>query len=249
MATNEDFKEALDKTLLFAPQLYDGLVFALRHRQRFERKEPEPVPGANARMLLSAAINVLAVIVGQEALEEAYGDDPPADAPRADQLMAAWWRLTLSDVFRVTVGDYASPSSPFSIRDEIHAIAKGDRPTLLGQLPGTKGRPVNSHRLAHHQLAAHEWETFLREKGWSVSDAQNAVATAYGQTWATISKWKAPIVRELGQPTYDNAMRLARLGLAYYRSTSSVSDDETMLSLDGEAHRREQRRSLVSLEK
>ncbi len=245
MATNEDFKDALYRTILHDRALFRALVTALEARHRFEAKEKEAVSGGYARMLLTAAIHVVWELVGLDAMAEVYGDDPPTDAPREDHLMAMWWRLSLIDDIYTGVSTDASPSSLSALNGEIMSILKGDKATLLADRASVQGRPVNAWRLAQRQMAALEWEAYFRAKGTSVAEAQNAVAAAFNQTWDTIRKSKKPVIRELGPSTFDRAIRAAQRGHGFYSMVGNLSktDDES-LRHDAQAFKDERRRSL-----
>ena len=74
-------------------------------------------------------------------MAEVYGEDPPIDATREEQLMSMWWRLAMVDGIYHGVSTYGSQSSLTSLKDEIMAIAKGDKATLLAERAHVLGPP------------------------------------------------------------------------------------------------------------
>lgn len=244
----DDFEEALRNTLLWETALYEALVPALEARRRFEEgRNEEKFPGGNARMLLSTALHVAGVLVGPEAMRQAYESDPDDSAPREDHLEKLAWRLTLiSDIYS-GAETYMAPSSISALTDEIRAIAHHDKASLLAEFPSQQRRPVNAWRLAKTQLSALEWEIHLRGKGKTPAEAQAMVCAAYGPAlaWTTVARWKKPIVRELGQEIYDRAIVAAKRGASFYSGAGrySVSPGEA-LARDGERYRVERRKSL-----
>jgi len=134
------------------------------------------------------------------------------------------------------------------VASEIVAIAHGDAPQLLAGFPGVSGRRINAYRLASLQLRAHEWHAHLRHAGNTAAVAQNAIATAFGETWATINQWRGAILRELGEARYSRAIQDAAqrrwVMAGIWRNSEQA---ETMLQRDGRAYRQELARSLKAV--
>lgn len=231
--------------------LTDALVSALERRRRYDKREgPEATAGARAREVLSAALHCAQVIVGENAMAEAYGEDPPADASREDMLLAVWWRLTsISHVYGFAE-DHSSPTSLAALGNEIMAIRGGDAAELLAEFPRQQKRALNGWRLAQRKMAALEWEAFLRtHKKKEPGEAQALVCQAFGPglVWSTIYRWAPPIIKELGQELYDRSIAAAQRGVPFYSSASQYSTDEEneeALTLDGHLYRMEHRRQL-----
>jgi hypothetical protein len=247
----DDVREAVTNTLLHDARLYGALVHALEARAQFDKgQHPDKYRAGDARMLLGAALDAAAVLVGREAMALAYGEDPGADAPREEHLIAMWWRLQLIEsVYGVDATHSRSPSSLTALGDDIMAIAKGDRPTVLVEPQSVNGRPVNAWRLAKRQMAALEWETHLRAQGMPTAQAQNAVSSAFCSTWTTIRRWKIPATRELGDDMYTHALRGAQKGYGVYsRIGRSYLPEEEALQEDAKAYWDERRRILSVVE-
>lgn len=245
MATKEDVEAAAHGTLLWDRGLYKALVETLEARRVFEGASEEYRHG-EALWLLDCALDLAAMIAGKDALALIYGDDPAEDAPQADQLLAIHRRLRpLRELFSGVEGvNRDSASSLNTLADELAALANGDRSKLLREAKGTQGKPVNSWRLAQRQIAALEWEAYLRAMGQSPAEAQNFVASAFIQTWETIKKWRKPIINELGQDQYDRAIKQAQRGFGYYSRVSRRVSAEVGIRKDADAFKRERRRSL-----
>lgn len=162
---------------------------------------------------LAAARDFLSEILGEEVFTTFYGDDLPPDSSRHDHLNLLANRLTrLSDLFGGT--DQKAISSLRAASEELWAIAGGDAPRNFAQCgSNTRGRLINSRRLAVHQLRALAWEAYLKAAGNAAGEVHLALHTAYGVEWRTMARWSTPVIRELGQARYDEAMaRSSRAG-------------------------------------
>lgn len=246
MSPKERFEAAVGETTIWDKWLYEALILALEARRKFETSAGAERDGS-AMMLMRSALTLLGTIVGPEALASIYGNDPPDDAPRQDHLIAAWRRLFV--VSSIYVGpqhaNHLAPSSLQSLAGELLALAKGDRSQLLLETERPPGTPVNSWQLAQRKITALEWEAYRRGRGETPAEAQNAVATAFFQTWDTIRKWKGPIVQALGKETLEYALEGARRGAGYFSSVGTPGIDmDLALQRDGEEYRKERRRSL-----
>jgi hypothetical protein len=222
----------------FRPTPYMGrlLLELARSKREFdnaERREGETI------WLMDAAVNLLAESLGEDALLSFYGEDPPPEAPNGEHLEVLADRLSRLSYLFARV-DRSAKSSLDSASEELRAIAGGDTPRLFKQCEPIKGRPINAHRLAHHQLKALAWERFLRAHGNGPAISQIAVQNAFGQPWTTIARWKTQVTRELGQARFDQAMRLADRrtppgGMRFH----STAEAEQRLAEDGAAYRAE----------
>ena len=202
-------EELAEVEAAFSPSSYTGeLLLALaRAKSDYDRS------GRGALSVFSAATNVIADALGEPLLASVYGQDPPNAAPDAEHLRKLAERLfAVSLIFAGS--NPKAKSSLESASDELRAIAAGDAPRIFRSMDAVKGRPINAYRIAFHQLRALAWEVFLKAQGNSPSDTHGAIHNAFGAEWTTISRWKAPVIRELGQQHYDRAMRDAARGFS-----------------------------------
>lgn len=223
--TDEEYAEVCSA---FCPNHYTGelLLSLARQKANFDQAPIERKEGA-AHSLFIAATHLLADCLGEDALSELYGYEPDAEASNAEHLRALADRLfRISHIF--ATHDRTSKSSFETAREELLALAAGDAPRIFVAQEGVKGRPINAYRRARHQLRALAWEAVLRSYNNSTADTHNLVATAYGEEWTTIARWKEPVIRELGQDQYDRVMRDASRGFSvevgFMRSHEEAED-------------------------
>lgn len=121
--------------------------------------------------------------------------------------------------------------------NEAFCIAGGDAPTMFAQLSGKQGRRLSSYKLALTQIAAFEWEAYLKARDQKASAAQSLIADAFGATWPTIYKWKAPVAALLGDETVRDALAVAER-CAWNETRSGIALWWRNIEADGAAYKR-----------
>lgn len=220
-----------------------ALTLTVAFREEYETAiQEEKMPRAVAAVW--AAFELLHALLGNELIADAFGPAPVEDAPRKVQLEALAHRLKV--LSHMEGGELPLSSMSLSkVSQEVRAIANGDAAILLAEFPSVQGRPINAYRLARHQLRALEWHAYLRHVGNGPAIAQNAVATAYGVTWASINRWKTPIERELGDAVVKRAIeRATRPNWVDAGLWRTAEQAQKCLERDGASYQQELKRRL-----
>jgi hypothetical protein len=206
----------------------------LDERARVESMPPDEQrdwSGVLARSMLAFAARAC----GPGALINAYGPQPEGD-DRAARLDALSARLDVVAHFFASCSSVGTADSIECAAHEVHLIASGDKPTIFAQLAKRKGRRSNAAALAFYQLRALEWEARLDELGMPAAERQSLVASAYGQTWEAIVKWKGPLASALGVDAFAYRLAVARRESRAFADTFGTGVAIDDIERDGAAY-------------
>jgi hypothetical protein len=161
-----------------------------------------------APVLARAALGFAACVCGSTILKASYGAEPdPAD--RAACLEALSDRLSIVARFFAECST-AGIGSLEATTLEAYMVASGDKPSAFAPLANRPGKRANATALAHLQLGALEWEVRMGVAGLAAAERQAILASAYGQTWDAMVKWKEPLERSFGKDVVDYRLEVAR---------------------------------------
>ena len=128
---------------------------------------------------------------------------------------------------------------------ELRATAKGDKAQITDPAPFHGLKAPNAIRTAHHKLRALQWDAFLKSRGNRPADRHNAIASAYGEDWTTVYRWRTSVAAALGESEVDACLESASCTLTRInRVFPYETAEEALLALqrDGDAYRKERRR-------
>ncbi len=212
----------------------------------YQEAEIEADKRRTASLAISNYILAICERIGPDALTSALGTSPPETDAEA--------RLNcLADRLNI----FAPPSmgedrlSLEALARELRAMAKGDKPQITEPAPFHGLKAPNAIRIAHHKLRALQWDAFLKSRGNRPADRHNAIASAYGEDWTTIYRWKPQVAAALGVTELDVGLDLAsctitpkNLVFPYETTAQAMS----ALEADGCAYRDERKRQFQVVE-
>lgn len=175
-------------------------------KKHFEAQTTAPAEWrrSEARSLLAHALDMAALMCGNEVLTLAYG--AAASDDRKDQLLALADRLHWPAQLFAGIMPGAREDSFEALADECENIARGDAPVLMAKLPGYR----KDVRLLVAKFQAIRWEAYLVGLGLSASGRQDAISGAFGQSWNTLKHWKDHAAATWGSRIIENRLQRDR---------------------------------------